>query len=73
MYEYVRVCVSACVCVCVCVNVRVCGCVCVCVRLCTCGGREGKIRLGKPAWFLWQRGMRGMFHVFIINVISGKY
>ena len=54
-------------------NVRVCGCVWVCVRVCTCGGREGKIRLGRPARFLWQRGMRGMIQVYIINVISGKY
>ena len=39
---------------------RVCGCACVCVRVSTCGGREGKIRLGRPARFLWQRGIRGM-------------
>ena len=53
-----------------CVCVGVCAYVCVCVR--AEGGKE-KIRLGKPARFLWQRGLRGMFHVYIINVISGKY
>ena len=47
-------------CACVCVYVRVCECACVCVRVCTCGGREGKIRLGRPAKCLGQRGMRGM-------------
>ena len=60
VYAYVRVFLRECVCVCVCVYVRVCGCACVCVRVCTCGGTEGKIRLGRPARFLWQRGMSGM-------------
>ena len=59
---YVSACMRTCVCVFVCVYVCACVCVCarVCVRVCTCGGREGKIRLGRPARFLWQRGLRGM-------------
>ena len=58
-----RTCVFVCVRVCACVCVCECECVWVCVlsvRVCTCGGREGKIRLGKPARFLCQRGVRGM-------------
>ena len=40
---------------CVCVGVRTN--VCVCVRA---EGGEGMKRLGRPARFLWQRGMPGM-------------
>ena len=51
----VRACMRTCVCVRVYVYVfvcvRVCGCARVCVSVCTCGGREGKIRLGRPARF----------------------
>ena len=74
----VRVCAYVCVyvrvCGCACVCVRVCGCACVCVRVCTCGGREGKKTFGQisqvfvAAWYA-----RNVFHVYISNVISGKY
>ena len=28
------------------------------------GEREGKIRLNRPSWFLWQTGIRGMSSTF---------
>ena len=86
---YVRVCVRAYGCVCVCVPtcmwvcVRMCACVCVrmcacvCVRMCACVyvRREGRkntfgqtCQVFVAAWYA-----RNVFHVYIINVISGKY
>ena len=55
-------CVFAYVCACVCVRaVRECVCIHSCVCACDLASQtEGKIRLGKPAMFLWQRCIRGM-------------
>ena len=76
-----RVCVRACVCVCVhlCACVCVCEstCVWVCVRMCACVyvRREGRKNTFRKTCHVFMATWYALnvFHLYIINVISGKY